>query len=299
MGTVYGTVADVGDIGARIRRVVFDVPELAALPLPDAGDDALGIYFPAPGETGPPAMNDESEGRNYTVRRRGPGPGQITCDFVLHQRGLASDWVRRAQPGQQVVLDHARSWYRPDPASRWQLLVADLSGLPALARILEELPAGADATVIVEVSDPADLAYLPVLPDVAVVATVGTGNGHAPSRLTELVREHSHPAGRGYCWFAGEAQSTREVRKYLRSEYGWVPDQYDIVGYWRFDSERGTASMRRSARKWKPSTSGRWPTVRARSWRPRSTTSHSNGSASSPWFLRRPNPMLPPRTGAG
>lgn len=228
MGIVGGVVAGVADIGPRMRRVVFDVPHLAELPLPGAGDEALGIYFD-------PA--DEETGRNYTVRRRGPDTNQITCDFVLHQRGVASDWARTARIGDQVTFDHARSWYRPEPASSWQLLIADLAGLPALARIIDELPHGTHATVIVEVADAADLAYLPARPNLPVVSSVGTGNGYAPSRLAELVRAHIHPDGRGYCWFAGEAVATREVRKYLRSTYAWVPDQYDIVGYWRFDSE--------------------------------------------------------------
>jgi NADPH-dependent ferric siderophore reductase len=227
VSTVYGSIADIADVGPRIRRIVFDVPDIETLNMPGAGDEALGIYF----GTG------EDDGRNYTVRSRGPGTAQITCDFVLHQRGVASDWARTAQIGDQVGLDHARSWYRPEPTTGWQLLIADLSGLPALARIMTELPAGTDATVIVEVADGADLDYLPARSDLAVITTVGTGNGYAPSRLPELVRAHPHLAGRGYCWFAGEAVATREVRKYLRSDHGWFADQYDIVGYWRFDSE--------------------------------------------------------------
>lgn len=231
METIHGAVAEVADVGPRLRRIVFDVPHLADLNLPGAGDEAVGIYFPTDQEA------DEPEGRNYTVRHRGPGTDQITCDFVLHQRGLASDWARQARVGEKVVLDHARSWYRPEPATDWQLLIADLSGLPALARIMAELPERTDATVVVEVAERADLDYLPARPDLAVITTVGTGNGQAPSRLSDLVRAHTHADGRGYCWFAGEAVATREVRKHLRAEHGWVADQYDIVGYWRFDSE--------------------------------------------------------------
>lgn len=226
MTVVDGFVAEVGDVGPRMRRVVFDVPQLADLHLPGAGDEAVGLYVP-----------DDEEGRNYTIRHRGPGDSQLTCDFVLHERGVASGWARQATVGDRVTLDHARSWYRPEVNSAWQLLIADLSGLPALARILDELPGGTDVSVIVEVADEADLAYLPARSNVELVTTIGTGNGHAPSRLTELARAHVHAAGRGYCWFAGEAQTTREVRKHLRTDHGWVPDQYDIVGYWRFDSE--------------------------------------------------------------
>jgi NADPH-dependent ferric siderophore reductase len=249
MGNVYGTVASITELGPRLRRMVFDVPQLADLHLPGRGDDAVGIYFPAPGTSRPPPMEfrdgqwdyfdpaDTPEGRNYSVRRLGPGERQITCDFVLHQRGVASDWARRAHAGELVLLAHGRGWYRPETTAGWQLLIADLSGLPALARILEELPDGTDASAIVEVADPSELSYLPARRGVSIAATVGTGNGHAPSRLTELVRAHAHPDGRGYCWFAGEAQATREVRKHLRTACGWVAEQYDIVGYWRFDSE--------------------------------------------------------------
>lgn len=235
MGTVQGVVTAVGDIGPRIRRVVFEVADLDALALPHAGDAAVGIYFPAPGRPGPPAMDGQPEGRNYSVRHR--EGNRLTCDFVLHERGLATGWVRQASQGQRVVLDHARSWYRPEPNTAWQLLVADLSGLPALARILDELAPGTPATAIVEVADRRDLDYLPARPDIPVIVTAGTGNGHAPSGLPGLVRAHIHPAGRGYCWFAGEAQATREVRKHVRREHGWEAGQYDIVGYWRFDSD--------------------------------------------------------------
>ncbi len=249
MGTVFGAVVAITDLTPRLRRIVFDVPDLADLGLPDHGDDAVGIYFPRAGEQCPPAMEERDgvwgyfdtetspEGRNYTVRLRGPGPRQITCDFVLHERGIAGDWARTAHTGDQVVLAHARCWYRPPSTSDWQLLVADLSGLPAVARIMDELPAGACATVIVEVGDAADLAYLPRRDDIEVVTSVGTGNGYAASALTALVQGFDHPVGRGYCWYAGEALASRQIRKHLRSAHGFTADQFDIIGYWRFDSE--------------------------------------------------------------
>ncbi len=249
MGTVFGAVVAITDLTPRLRRVVFDVPGLADLGLPDAGDDAVGIYFPTGGQKCPPAMEQRDgvwasfdadtapPGRNYTVRLRGPGPRQITVDFVVHERGVASDWVRSVERGDQVVLAHARSWYRPPADTDWQLLVADLSGLPALARILDELPADTHATAIVEVGDDSDLAYLPRREGVELVTSVGTGNGYAESALTALVGDFVHPEGRGYCWFAGEALPSRQIRKNLRSTYGFTPAQFDIIGYWRFDSE--------------------------------------------------------------
>ncbi|MCV7419600.1 siderophore-interacting protein [Mycobacterium yunnanensis] len=221
---VEGFVVRVDDVGPRMRRVVLDVPKLADLNLPGVGDEAVGLYFPS-----------EPDGRNYTIRHR--TERQLTCDFVLHERGVATGWAQRARTGDRVVLDHARSWYRPESTTVWQLLIADLAGLPALARILEDGTKGVDTSVIVEVADESDLDYLAVPPGVSSTSTIGSGNGTAASRLPELARAHSHPDGRGYCWFAGEASATREVRKHLRADHGWTANQYDVVGYWRFDSE--------------------------------------------------------------
>ena len=109
MGTVFGAVVAISDPAPRIRRLVFDVPSLPDLGLPGDGDDAVGIYFPEPGETAPPAMecrdgvwayfdlDTAPHGRNYSIRTAGPGTRQITVDIVLHERGVASDFARSAR----------------------------------------------------------------------------------------------------------------------------------------------------------------------------------------------------------
>jgi NADPH-dependent ferric siderophore reductase len=226
MASSAATVVDTFALSPRLRRVVLQLEDPETLAVKHGGDSAVGVYFPAPAPDG--------EGRNYSVRRH--EGDRITLDVFLHARGLATAWARAVRPGDRVALDHARAWYRPEPSTDWQLLVADLSGLPAVARIIEELPEGAQATAIVEVADRDDLDYLPRRENVPMVACVGTGNGVAPSRLAAQVREFSAPVGRGYCWFAGEAAESRAVRKYLRG-LGWSIDQMDVTGYWRFGSE--------------------------------------------------------------
>lgn len=210
---------------------MLHVDDAAALDVKNAGDSAVGVYF-IPGE------HPHGAGRNYSVRYH--DGSRITLDVVLHSSGPGTGWASSASKGDRVVLDHARSWYRPPPDTDWQLLVSDLSGLPAAARIIEELAEPARATLLIEVATDEDLRYLPHRPNVKVISTVGTGNGHAPSTLADAVRAFDMPDGPGYCWFAGEAADSRAVRKYLRS-LGWTIDRYDITGYWRFDSENWDA----------------------------------------------------------
>lgn len=115
-------------------------------------------------------------------------------------------------------------------------MIADLSGLPATARIVTGLAEDAEAVLVVEVADSADLRYLPEHPGVTVIPLIGTGNGCSPSALALTVETLRLPERRGYCWFGGEAAESRAVRRYLRAR-GWTIDQYDISGYWRFDSQ--------------------------------------------------------------
>lgn len=233
MGFSYASVIETERLNSRLIRVTLSIDDAAALDVQQAADSAVGVYFTA---------DPDAEGRNYSVRaQRGD---HIDLDVVLHARGPGTAWAARARPGDRVGLDHARSWYRPEPATAWQLLVTDLSGLPATARIVEELAPAMPVTVIAEVADDSDLQYLPSHPQLRLLSSVGTGNGFAPSRLSALVRDLPVPAGRGYCWFAGEAAESRVVRKYVRG-LGFDREQYDITGYWRFDSEAWDAKFAR------------------------------------------------------
>lgn len=230
MSFSYAFVTETAQLSPRIRRITLRIDEPGALAVRNEPDSAVGVYFPDSG----------ADGRNYSVRRQ---RGElIDLDIVLHAHGPGTTWAGRTAPGDRVGLDHARSWYRPEPTTDWQLLVTDLSGLPATARIVEELPAEVTATVIAEVSDDEDLAYLPARPNVTVHSSVGTGNGHAPSRLAAMVAGLELPDGRGYCWFAGEAAESRTVRKHFRG-LGWGIDQLDVTGYWRLDSEAWDAKF--------------------------------------------------------
>lgn len=216
------TVVRVQDLSPRLRRITLRVHDVEALDVKAAPDSAVGVYFPG------------GQGRTSTVRHC---DGDLaTVDVVLHGHGVATGWATGAVPGDRVGLDHTRSWYAPGPDTDWQLLVADLSGLPAAARIIENLPDDIPVTAIVEVAAAQDLDYLPARANVTLVSSIGTGNGHAPSDLARMVGGLEQPGGRGYCWFAGEAAESRAVRKHLRGA-GWAIDQLDVTGYWRFDSQ--------------------------------------------------------------
>jgi NADPH-dependent ferric siderophore reductase len=140
-----------------------------------------------------------------------------------------------------VRVSDALGWYDPPTDCDWQLLVADMTGLPALGRIVENLPAGSRAHVIVETIDAADRQELDSAAEVSYEWLSGTGYGRAPSVLASTLRRFTFPPGRGYVWFAGEAAESRVVRKYLRRELGWPVDRFEVLAYWRVRKEEWMA----------------------------------------------------------
>ncbi|MFI5959902.1 siderophore-interacting protein [Cryptosporangium sp. NPDC051539] len=174
--------------------------------------------------------------RTFTIRSQDPGTGRLDVEFALHGvAGPASAWASRAQVGSTVgviaaaVPDAARAAtaYEPGGAD-WQLLVGDDTALPAIAAILETLPASAVARVIVRVPTPADVRVLPT-PGRDVSVTWLTG----PASLAPAVAALDLPDGVPYAWVAGEAADVRDVRRHLVGERGWTAKQHYFGGYWR------------------------------------------------------------------
>lgn len=231
-------------------RVRFGGGDLAGWRSTGCPDERLVVVFPAPGDVAPPAPQQLPDGtfdypeeatrppmRSYTVREWDGRRHEVTIDFVAHPGGVAGPWAMAAEPGQLVYLTEAVGWYDPPADAEWELLVADMTALPALGRIVAQLPAGRRAFVIVETLEPEDLQPLPSAGLVEVHWLFGSGNGRTLSRLNDAVRSFDAPAGQGYVWFAGEAAESRAVRKHLRRDLGWPSETYEILGYWRVRSE--------------------------------------------------------------
>ena len=159
-------------------------------------------------------------------------------DFVAHEGGVASAWALSATAGQTILLTRPRRWSNVPETARWQLLVADMTGLPALGRAVEQLPAGARAHVIVEVLERGDIQTFETAGEVTYDWRVGSGNGDCASVLENAVENFELPDGEGYVWFAGEASTSRAVRKYVRKVLGFPVQQFAIIGYWRVNSEQ-------------------------------------------------------------
>ena len=211
-------------LSAHLIRLVLGGPGLASFTSTGVPDEWVGLVVP-----------DQFQSRYYTVRSW--TGAELTIDVVVHDHGLVTEWVHRDIVGKTVTLTEPRgSFAMPDDAA-WLILVGDLTGLPAMARILETIPV-LPVAVVAEVPD--ELGdYLMERPGLDV--TWVTPPGDADSRLAALVEEIDWPVGAGYFWMAGESGQMRGIRKHLmRLRRGTA---YDVMGYWRGGAQRQPRSV--------------------------------------------------------
>lgn len=247
-------VVRVEPVTSAYRRIVLAGDDLAdGFPFVHfAGNDHVKAYFPDP-DTGEIVAYRETgydewevDGatpplrRDYTPRAWDPVSRELTLDFVIHDGGVAAAWACTAQPGDPLVIMGPRAnWLFPENYPHY-LAAGDMTALPAISRLVEEAPAGAHVTALVEIPDetqrveisPADgvtldLRWLPT--DSAPV-----GPGHL-SALETAVRQVSLPGELSglYVFAAGESGAMAPIRRYFSREVGLPKRQRHIDGYWK------------------------------------------------------------------
>ncbi|CAM5432771.1 siderophore-interacting protein [Streptomyces aurantiogriseus] len=240
-------------LGSSLVRVSFAGEDLRHF-FSDGYDQSLSLFLPHPGQTEPQVPYELGDGwwqawrelpddvravmRSYTLRSlRRDGLGRTTeidIDFVLHTpAGPASAWASRAAAGDQVVLlgpavaDNRAIRFRPPQDTDLVLLWGDETALPAIASILESLPAGQRVRAWLEVHDPGNVQDLVTAAD-AEVTWLDAGAS------LDALREARVPAGRQpYVWIAGESGCVKSLRRHFVQERGIDRRRVTFVGYWR------------------------------------------------------------------
>lgn len=205
------TVRRTERLSPQLLRVTFTSPDLHDF-VSLSFDDHVKLILP--GE--PPVMRD------YTPRRF--SADELDIEFALHGHGPAAAWAAQAAPGQTVQIGGPRGSFVVPVDFDWHLLVGDLSALPAIARRLEELPAGGTAFVRV-LADAAEQRALPSRANVDLQWLTAD--------LPGAVQALTLPPGEGYAWAAGEAATIAAVRAVLVDTHGLPKERIRAAAYWK------------------------------------------------------------------
>ncbi|MFD5551778.1 SIP domain-containing protein [Streptomyces goshikiensis] len=247
------TVLRVSDVTPGMRRVTLGGPQLAAfgkdgLELPalrsEGFDDHVKFFFAQDGRDPVlPGQNVSSLDwpadarpltKDYTPVRFDPEAGEIDFDFVNHEGGVASSWAQSAKPGDITWIAGPKMSHGHPEGADWLLAIGDETALPAIARWLEEMPAGTVARVFIEVGEESHRQELATRADAEITWLV---RGGAPAGTTDLleraVRGMEWLPGTVFAWAAGEAVTLKGIRRHLTVDRQVPREQTHITGYWR------------------------------------------------------------------
>ena len=224
--------------------------------------------------------------RTYTVRAFDPITRTLHVDFVVHTEagvpvGPGAQWLSTVQAGEELIIvgPDVRSpdsrqgidW-RPGNATTL-LLLGDETAAPAIASILETIPAHHNATALIEVPSSDDalpldtgsnvrVQYLAregapigallgpaldtwIAENPATVANAATANTQQLADIdvnTETLwdsPEAQHDGG-FYAWIAGESAVIKQLRRTLVTHHKIDRSRVAFMGYWRLGQAERT-----------------------------------------------------------
>ncbi len=224
---------------------LFIPPEDVSEPSwPMVGDD--GLLLPSPAETRPLV-------RKYTIREIDVAASTLAIDFVLHEdAGPGSAFAFRAQAGDRIGM--AGPGGRGLKAAERYVFLADETGLPAVARMLENLPEGAVGQAFIEVADAREEQALrrPAGMALTWLHRGAAAPGSLPLLQDALATIDWPVEGPStYLWAAAEHAAFKAIRAASRGKLRPEHDQNLVVSYWRSgasDEEHVAAKKAEAAR---------------------------------------------------
>lgn len=228
----------------HMQRIVLGGPQLEGFHS-GAPDDHMKLFFPNDAgelvmpKRGPQGLEfppgvEPSPMRDYTPRHYDAARGELTVDFVLHGDGPASLWAAAAKPGDILGAGGPRGSFVVAGDFDHYVLVADETGLPAIGRWLEEMPASVRATVLAEIPEASDRQLLFTEAACEVRWLERDGQDGAASTLLEDALRGLAVDGDAFYWIAAESRRARNLRIFL-AERGVPKERVRATGYWKAD----------------------------------------------------------------
>ncbi|MGN8553810.1 UNVERIFIED_CONTAM: siderophore-interacting protein [Microbacterium sp. SLM126] len=181
--------------------------------------------------------------RNYTVRAFRPAAddrgAEIDVDFVLHgsaedaAAGPASRWAQTCEPGESVVLIDEGLAFNPERGTDRVVLVADETGLPAIAGVCASLPAHATGLAVIEVPSAEDALAFAHPAGVRVQWIVRDHDVKPGTLALQALRAASLPDAPFHAYLVGEQSLPTEGRRLLVNERAVPKELVSFCGYWR------------------------------------------------------------------
>jgi NADPH-dependent ferric siderophore reductase len=171
--------------------------------------------------------------RHYTIRRMDRQEARLDIDFVMHGASPATRWAERVKVGDAVLAEGPRGRTVTNGRADWHLFTGDETALPAIAAMVETLPAGARGFAFIEVAGPEEEIIFETAARLELTWLHRNGPPVAGSAgLIAALFAFAPPAGDGHAYVIGETATVRSQRQGLIAR-GFPKERIAAEGYWR------------------------------------------------------------------
>lgn len=218
-------VAHIEQLTPKVKRIILTGQALSELHIQQPAQ-WVKVFLPN--------TTSDMTGRAYTIRHFNSDTQELTLDIALHHNGLISSWAETAAIGDEVYIAGPLGGFNVPDIDSWLLLLADNTGIAAVASILESLPLGVEAYVFIEVDNKAEQQHL---------ETKANAKFHwifkqeQRETLLDILKKDLLPKIPGHAWVAAEAATIRALRTQLIKEYKFDLANLQTAGYWKIGEE--------------------------------------------------------------
>jgi NADPH-dependent ferric siderophore reductase len=174
--------------------------------------------------------------RVYTLRRIDVAAGTVEIDFVLHDGDdmPGARFGAEARPGDLVGMTGPGGGSLK--AASTYLFLGDETALPAIGRMIEELPQDASATAFIEIADDAERQDLALRRGIDLHWL--SRKGHAAGSTTLLADAlrtvpEAFWSREPYVWAACEQAAARAIKAHLADAVGLAKGRRVVGSYWK------------------------------------------------------------------
>lgn len=226
-------VARVENLGPHMQRIVLQGDELSDFPT-DYESAHFKAVFPQPKQEKPklgiyPGFKKWM--RSYTVRAFNNQTKELTVDFAINDHeGLASNWAKNAEVGDYLGVAGPGEAKYPNYHGDWHLLIADLTGLPAAAAIIEKLPKDAVGIALLQIPTAEDKQIIAAPEGMNINWVINDDlNKNA---LLEQAESVSWLAGSPTIFVATESAQMKAINQHLKTQSDYKKAHTYTSGYW-------------------------------------------------------------------
>ncbi len=165
----------------------------------------------------------------YTIRQIDEVNRTFDFDVYLHDDGPTAEWSKRVQSGEECgLIGPAGGWM---PVADKMLFAGDETAIPAIARILENLPASTAGHVFISHAHPNARVDLKLPAHMTLEWSQRPDENYDALLHSAKVAWEETP-DYDFIWFATHKNTVRKARQYFIGEHGFTNDNSYIVGFW-------------------------------------------------------------------